>query len=336
MADRDLNRRGSRALVPLAASLGAANVLAWLWAAASLGTSPAMMGTAALAYGLGLRHAVDADHIAAIDNVTRQLRQQGRRSTTVGLFFSLGHSTVVLLATIGIVLSATAFRDRFDEFRLFGSTVATLVSALFLFAIALINFGILIGTWRTLGRLRAGGPLDAPLLLDGPLNRLLRPAMRLIRRSWHMYPLGFLFGLGFDTASEIGLLGMSAAEAAHGMPLWSILVLPALFAAGMSAIDTADGVLMLYAYDWAFIRPQRKLYYNLAITAASVAVALLVGGVELLGMIGDRLGLQGAVWDQVAALNGHMGLLGYGIIAFFALLWGGAALMLGRGRPTRA
>jgi len=321
---------GGRRVLLLAAGLGAANLAAWLWALATFRAYPMLLGTAVLAYGLGLRHAVDADHIAAIDNVTRKLRQAGQRPATVGLFFSLGHSTVVVLATLGIVASATAFRAEFARLQEIGGAIGTLVSAGFLFVIAAVNAAILCGTWRTLLRLRAAPAAEADwqglLAGDGPLARLLRPAFRLIGRSWHMYPLGLLFGLGFDTASEVGLLGISAAEAAKGLPLWSILVLPALFTAGMSLVDTADGVLMLNAYDWAFARPLRKLYYNLAITFLSVLVAVLVGGIELLQLAAARLGLDGPFWRAVGAAGDHFGLVGYLVIGMFAALWLGSAV----------
>jgi high-affinity nickel-transport protein len=326
--------RPGRTLIPLAAGLLAANLAAWWWAIAAFHATPMLLGTAVLAYGLGLRHAVDADHIAAIDNVTRKLRQDGERPSTVGLYFALGHSSVVLLATIGIVGAAATFRPEFARLHAVGGTIGTLVSGFFLLVIAAVNAAILCGTWRALRRVRAGGqaaPQDA-LAASGPLARLLRPGFRLIRRSWHMYPLGFLFGLGFDTASEIGLLGLSAAEAAKGLPIWSVLALPALFTAGMSLVDTADGVLMLHAYDWAFARPVRKLYYNVVITSMSVLVAALIGGVELLQLIGDRFGLDGPVWQAVAAVNAHLGLFGYLVIGLFAVLWLGS-ILLTRAKP---
>lgn len=315
-----------RRLAGLGGGLLFANALAWAWAVAAFHGRPVLLGTAALAYGLGLRHAVDADHIAAIDNVTRKLRQDGGRPLTVGLFFSLGHSTVVFLASVGIVITAGAFRSRFESLQNWGGTVGTLVSALFLFVIAAVNAVILLGTARRLRAVRRSHSADAgePPMADGPFTRLLRPAFRLIRSSWQMYPLGFLFGLGFDTASEVGLLGMSAAEATRGLPVWSILVLPALFTAGMSLVDTADGALMLHAYDWAFERPLRKLYYNLAITAVSVAIAVCVGGIELLGLLAGRFGLSGGAWGVASALSAHFGLLGYGIIGVLAVMWLGS------------
>ena len=308
----------------------AANLAAWLWAVAAFRHHPILLGTAFLAYGLGLRHAVDADHIAAIDNVTRKLMQEGKRPVAVGLYFSFGHSTVVVLASLGIAVTAMAFKSEFVAFQNIGGFVGTLVSATFLLAIALMNFVILAGITRTFLRVKAGGryveeDLDMLLAGRGLLARLFRPLFRMIRKSWHMYLLGFLFGLGFDTASEIGVLGISAAQVSGGMMLWSIMVFPALFAAGMSLIDAADSILMLGAYGWAFLKPLRKLYYNMAITFVSATVALLVGGVETLGLIGEKLALKGAFWSDIGALNGNFGTIGYLIIAVFAVSWIGSA-----------
>lgn len=326
-----------RPVAGLAAVLVAANAGAWLWAVLVFRDYPVLLGTALLAYGLGLRHAVDADHIAAIDNVTRKLRQEGQRPVTVGFWFSLGHSTVVILATVGIVTSAVAFKGTFDRLHAVGGVIGTVVSAALLFTVAAVNLAILGGTWRRFRRLRAGDPVQEEelyglLVGDGPLTRLLRPAIRLICRSWHMYPLGLLFGLGFDTATEVGLLGLSAAEAAKGLPVWSVLVFPALFTAGMSLVDSADGVLMLNAYDWALARPLRKLCYNLTITFVSVVVALLVGAVEVLGLISDRFGLEGPVWRAVGAVNREFGLIGCVIIGVFAALWVGSVVLCRSGR----
>ena len=312
----------------LSAFVIAANVAAWLWALAAFHAHPILLGTALLAYGLGLRHAVDADHIAAIDNVTRKLMAEGKRPVAVGFFFSLGHSTVVVLASLAVALAAMTFRSQFEAFRAIGGFVGTLVSATFLLAIAAMNFAILASIARSFLRVKAGGAeedLDALLAGSGLLARLLRPLFRMIRASWQMYLLGFLFGLGFDTASEIGLLGISAAQGSGGLMLWSIMVFPALFAAGMSLIDTADGILMLGAYGWAFMRPLRKLTYNMAITFVSAVVALLIGGVEALGLIGEKLALKGAFWNGIGALNGNFGTLGYLIIAIFVVCWIGSA-----------
>ena len=273
-----------------------------------------------------MRHAVDADHIAAIDNVTRKLMQSGKPSEGAGLFFSLGHSSVVVLASLGIALGAGALNTRFAGLKDVGGVIGTSVSALFLFAIAIANLFILAGVYRAFQRVKQGGRLiedDLDLLLSGfgVLARIFKPLFRLIRASWQMYPLGLLFGLGFDTATEIGVLGISAAAAAKGLSVWSLLIFPALFTAGMALIDTTDSVLMTRAYGWAFVKPVRKLYYNLTITAVSVLVALLVGSVEVLGLAADRLALHGAFWNAVAALNNRFGALGYLIVAVFAFSW---------------
>ncbi len=324
VTDRAANLRGK--IIGIYAILIGANALAWAWALAAFRDHPVLLGTALLAYTFGLRHAVDADHIAAIDNVTRKLMQDGKRPVAVGFFFSLGHSSVVALATLLIATTASALQLRFAAFRAVGGLIGTGVSALFLFLVAMVNLMILAQVYQAFARVRQGGRLvaeDLDLLLAqrGLLGRIFRPLFRVVSRGWHMYPLGFLFGLGFDTATEIGLLGISAAEASHGLSIWSILVFPALFTAGMSLVDTTDGILMLGAYGWAFVKPIRKLYYNLTITFVSVLVALLIGGVEVLGLMADRLGLEGRFWGAIGALNANFGLIGYLIIGLFALSW---------------
>ncbi len=304
----------------------AANVGAWAWAVTAFHDHPVLLGTAALAYSFGLRHAFDADHIAAIDNVTRKLMQDGKRPISVGFFFSLGHSTVVVALSIAIAATTAALQDRFDAFKQVGGVVGTLVSAAFLFVVALANIAILVSVYRVFRNVKRGGKLveedlDHLLAGRGLLARIFRPLFGIVRRSWHMYPLGFLFGLGFDTATEVGLLGISASQASQGSSIWSILVFPALFTAGMSLLDTTDSVLMLGAYGWAFVKPIRKLYYNMTITAVSVVVALLVGGVEALGLLADKLGLQGGIWDLIGSLNDNFGLLGYVIVGLFVVSW---------------
>jgi high-affinity nickel-transport protein len=233
---------------------------------------------------------------------------------------------VVVLASAVIALTTSALQGRFDGFKLAGGTIGTLVSAIFLFVVAAANFVILLSVYRTFQEVRRGGAfveedLNHLLAQRGILGRLFRPMFRLISRSWHMYPLGFLFGLGFDTATEIGVLGIAAAQASKGLPIWSIMVFPALFTAGMSLIDTTDGVLMLGAYGWAFTKPIRKLYYNLTITFVSVLVAVLIGGIEALGLLADRLNLEGPFWLYVGKLNENFGSLGYLIIAIFVVSW---------------
>jgi high-affinity nickel-transport protein len=302
------------------------NVGAWLWAFFTFRHYPLLMGTSFLAYSFGLRHAVDADHIAAIDNVTRKLMQEGKRPVAVGFMFSLGHSTVVVLACVVIAATALAFKTQIDSVREIGGLIGTLVSAFFLLIIAAINLVVLRSVYQTFRRVCRGEPYveeDFNMLLAdrGFLARIFRPMFRIITRSWHMYPLGILFGLGFDTATEIALLGISASEVSRGLSIWSILIFPALFTAGMALIDTTDGILMLGAYGWAFVKPIRKLYYNMTITFVSVLVAVVIGGIEVLGLIGDKMHLSGAFWDFMGSLGEHFGMIGYLIVGLFIVSW---------------
>ncbi|SFP24668.1 high-affinity nickel-transport protein [Bradyrhizobium sp. Ghvi] len=305
--------------------LVAANVAAWAWAFAAFGDQPAVTATALLAWVFGLRHAVDADHIAAIDNVVRKLMQTRETPRSVGLYFALGHSSVVVIATMLLAFGVVSLGGD-SLLKDAGSLIGTSVSALFLLAIAAINLAIFAGLWRTFRAAREQGihdaaGLDALLAHRGFLARLLGPMFRLVTKPWHMFPLGLLFGLGFDTATEIGLLSISATEAARGASFTDILVFPALFASGMALVDTADSALMVSAYRWAFVDPMRKLWYNLTITGASVAVALLIGSIEALGLISDRLGLSGGVWALVDSLNESLANVGFVVIALFVIAW---------------
>jgi len=317
-------RRGK--VTGIYAILVGANIAVWSWAFLQFRDSPFLLGTAFLAYSFGLRHAFDADHIAAIDNVTRKMMQEGRYPIAAGFFFSLGHSTVVVGLALAVALTTTALQGHFDALKVIGGTVGASISALFLFAIACTNILVLIQVWRALQAVNRGGSLDAEdvdniLAKRGFLGRFLRPAFALIERSWQLYPLGLLFGLGFDTATEVGVLGISAAQAAHGLSVWSILVFPALFTAGMSLMDTTDSTVMVGAYGWAFVKPMRKLYYNIAITLASVVAALVIGGIEVLGLIGDKFGFEGPLWRAVAVLTENFGVVGYSIVGFFIVCW---------------
>jgi high-affinity nickel-transport protein len=321
---------GANRLAPKATGLFGAliavNLLVWAWAFAAFRGYPMLLATALIAYGFGLRHAVDADHIAAIDNATRKLMQEGKRPITVGLFFSLGHSTVVFAASLVIALSASSLQQRFPGLIEVGGVVGTLVSVFFLIGIAIINFFVLVGVYRIFRRVRRGKryteeELNVFLAPRGLFGRLLRGILRLISHSWHMYPLGFLFGLGFDTATEIGLLGISAAEASKGLSVWSILVFPALFTAGMSLVDSSDSVLMVGAYGWAFTNPVRKLYYNLVITGFSVAVAVLVGAREALGLVGNKFGPESGLLVMADATGARSEALGYLVVAVFVAAW---------------
>jgi high-affinity nickel-transport protein len=310
------------------ALLGAANIALWALAVAVFHHYPLLLGTCFLAYGFGLRHAVDADHIAAIDNVTRKLMQQGQLPVSVGFFFSLGHSTIVFGLSAAVAATSLALKSQFNALSNWGNIFGTLVSASFLLAIAVMNLLILLSVIGTFRRVKAGGAYcdeDLNLLLArrGFFGRIFRGLFRIVDHGWQMYPVGFLFGLGFDTATEVGLLGMAAAAATKGLPVWSIMVFPALFTAGMALIDTTDSILMLGAYGWAFMKPMRKLFYNITITAVSVLVAVAVGGVETLGLIQGEYNLTGSLWNPIAAVNGDaaFGLLGYAIIGIFIAAW---------------
>ncbi len=310
--------------------LGCVNIGAWIWAFVSFHDKPALLGTAFLAYTFGLRHAVDADHIAAIDNVTRKLMQEGKHPVSVGLFFSLGHSTIVVVASLIVYSIAATVEKNFDVVKDVGGIIGTSVSALFLVAIALMNIVILRGIWRTFQEVRKGGNFNDQnpemLMGGGLMSRIFRPLFRMLSRPWHMYPIGFLFALGFDTATEVALLGISAAVAVKGLSLGTMAIFPLLFTAGMTLVDTTDGILMVGAYGWAFIKPIRKLYYNLTITFVSVIVALIVGGIEAVGLLKDQLKLSGGVWDIIGSLNDNFGTLGFLIIGVFILSWVGSVI----------
>ncbi|MEH2316264.1 HoxN/HupN/NixA family nickel/cobalt transporter [Nostoc sp.] len=322
----DSSRNVRRKVINIYAFLISVNILVWVVALIAFHSYPLLLGTAVLAYSFGLRHAVDADHIAAIDNVTRKLMQENKRPVAVGFFFSLGHSTIVVLASVAIALTASTIQKDFPSFQKVGGLIGTSVSALFLLAIAAINMVVLWDVYKTFQSVKRGGTYDDQSLDEflnqrGLLGRFFRPLFRLIDSSWKMYPLGFLFGLGFDTATEVGLLGISASQAAKGLPIWSILLFPALFTAGMSLVDTTDGILMLGAYGWAYVKPIRKLYYNMTITFVSVLVAVIIGGIEALSIIGDQLEMKGSFWDFISNLSDNFGTIGYLIIGIFVLSW---------------
>ena len=305
------------------------NVLAWGLALAASISYPILLPTAFLAYTFGLRHAVDADHIAAIDNTTRKLMQDGQRPVAVGLFFSLGHSTVVVALSVAVALFASLITD-IPALQEIGGLIGTTVSAVFLLVIGIINLVVLIDIYRMFRRVAGGGAYSEATLEEflnerGLLARIFRPMLRIIRKSWHMYPLGILFGLGFDTASEVALLGLAATSGANHVPIVFILVLPALFAAGMSLVDATDGVLMLGAYGWAYVKPIRKLYYNLNITFVSVVIAFAIGGIEVLSIVAERFGLHGGFWDFARDLD--FAIIGFGIIAVFVVSWTASTLI---------
>jgi len=320
-SSRDLRRK----IMGIYALLIAFNIVAWVLAFAGFSLKyPALLGTALLAYTFGLRHSVDADHISAIDNVTRKLIQEDKRPVAVGFFFSLGHSTIVVALSIGIAIAAAFIQTTIPALKSAGGLIGTSVSALFLYLIALINILVLWEILQTFRKVKRGEEyndqtLDAFLNQRGLMGRFFRPLLRLVDRSWKMYPVGVLFGLGFDTATEVGILGISAFEAGKGLPVLYILIFPLLFTAGMCLLDTTDGILMLGAYGWAFVKPVRKLYYNLNITLVSVLVALVVGTIEVISIISGPLNLSGGIWDYLSKLD--FGFLGGVIIGIFVLSW---------------
>jgi high-affinity nickel-transport protein len=312
-------------LIGIYSVLAVLNIGAWVCALIVFHGTPVSLALMLMIYGLGLRHAVDADHIAAIDNVTRKFMEDHRRPVAVGFFFALGHSAVVLMVTM-VVARAARMLGRFQSFRDLGGTISVCVSTLFLLAIAVMNILVFLSVYKTYRQVRAGGAhveqdLSAMLNSGGLLSRLFRPLFALVTQSWHMLPLGFLFGLGFDTATEVAVFSISISQVAQGVSLWGVLVFPALFAAGMSLVDTTDGVMMLGAYEWAFVNPLRKLYYNMTITLLSVAIALLVGAVEALGLLGHKFALNGALWRLIATLNANFTDLGLFIIGLILVAW---------------
>jgi high-affinity nickel-transport protein len=316
---------GRSELVRLFGPLILANAAIWALALMLFGTNPVLLGAASLAYLLGIRHAVDPDHIAAIDITTRKLMHHGpaarRRPALTGLYFSLGHSTVVWIASIGIALAAATAAPGVERLRELGGLLGTAVSVFFLFAIAITNLVVLkslfvaIRRQRTSGSLAEAAQFEARFSPGGPLARLARPLFRLVTRSRHMFLIGVLFGLGFDTATEIAVLGISAAAASHGMPIWTILVFPALFTSGMSLVDTLDSAFMTRAYGWALVEPQRKLFYNFTITFASVLIAVGVGVAQLAALL--PLGRPLRFLPEFAS-SSYAGLC---FVALFALLW---------------
>lgn len=274
-----------------------------------------------LAYLMGLRHAFDIDHIAAIDNSVRKLIQQNRSALGVGFYFSLGHSSVVFIMVVIVAISVKWAQAKLPQFQEIGGAIGATVSGSFLLIIGLINVVILFQLIRVIRRLRNGSmpTLQAQELLAGGglIYRLTAPIFRFIDRSWHLYPLGFLFGLGFDTATEIGLLTMSATTANQALPIFGILSFPILFAAGMSLMDTADGIFMTKAYRWAFTNPIRKMYYNLTVTSISIGAALLIGFVQLAHILSERNIVKGSFWTWIDGLEFEM--YGYALVGLFVI-----------------
>lgn len=313
-------------ITALYAFLLAFNVLAVTWAIVAFSDRPTLLGTALLAYVLGLRHAVDADHIATIDNVVRKLMQEGKHPLAVGLFFSLGHSLSIVLAVAAIAAAAFALQGQFQQFKSIGSIIGTGASAFFLLTVGAINLVILRSVWQNFQRARHGndgGSEEIDLLLSGTgfMSRILRPLFRMVTASWQMLAVGLLFGLGFDTATEISLFTVAGGQATGGLSFGNVMIFPALFTAGMTLVDTTDSVLMVGAYGWAFLNPLRKLWYNLTITAISVVVALLIGGIEALGLVGNKFQLEGAFWVAVSDVSESLSNFGYLVVGLFLTSW---------------
>ena len=297
--------------------------------------NPALAGLGTLAYTFGLRHAFDADHIAAIDNTTRKLLQDGQRPLGVGFFFSLGHSTIVFSLAAGLAVAAKTVNSRIPEFQNYGGYIGASVSGTFLWIIGILNLIVLIDILRIFFAMRTGAydaeKLEKRLLDRGLMNRFyLAKLSQRINASWKMYPLGVLFGLGFDTATEVGLLAIAAGVATHNVPFLAVLSLPILFAAGMSLMDTADGAFMSQAYGWAFSNPIRKIYYNITVTTLSVTVALLIGSIELLQVFSTKFALTGGFWDWLNNLD--FGQIGYAIVAAFIITWAISVLVWKKAR----
>ena len=320
-----------RRLAGFFGSVGLLHIVGWGLLLLYGASHPGFLALGGLAYTFGLRHAFDADHIAAIDNTTRKLLQTGKKPVGVGFFFSLGHSTVVFLIAVALGLAVKSIVQGVvganGELRDIGGAVGTLVSGTFLVVIGIVNLAVLLDIVRVYRRMRRGEydreSLETELVAGGLMTRIFGRLFRVIEQSWQMYPIGFLFGLGFDTASEVALLAISAGAAAQGLPFTAVISLPLIFAAGMSLMDTTDGAFMSKAYSWAFASPIRKVFYNLTVTSLSVFVALFVGVVELLQILIGALKLRGGIFDAIANFD-LFGSAGFVIVAAFVLAWGAA------------
>jgi high-affinity nickel-transport protein len=332
---RDSFDRGERRrLAGFFGGVGLLHVAGWGLLFAAAAGQPTILALGGLAYTFGLRHAFDADHIAAIDNTTRKLLQDGRKPVGVGFFFSLGHSTVVFIIAAALGLTVKWIVDGVagngGQLKTVGGMLGTVVSGGFLVLIGVLNLVVLLDIVRVYRRLKAGGydhnSLELDLTAGGVMSRIFGRLFRVIRHSWQMYPIGFLFGLGFDTASEVAILAISAGAAAKGLPFVAVIALPLIFAAGMSLMDTADGAFMAKAYSWAFTSPIRKVFYNLTMTSLSVFVALFIGGMELMQALIRGFGLKGGAFSAIASFD-LVGRAGYFIVAAFVLAWVAALLI---------
>jgi nickel/cobalt transporter (NiCoT) family protein len=319
-----------RKVIGIYAILLSVNVVLWAVSLVTAVRYPVFLALGATAFALGLRHAVDADHIAAIDNVTRKLMQENKRPVGVGLFFSLGHSTVVFVVAVLVGLGAAALRAGISNgsstLEQTASLIGTGISAFFLLAMAAINILILVQIVRAFRSATRNGMYDETqvetyLNQRGFFARIFRGLFKTVDKSWKMYPVGILFGLGFDTATEIGLFVLAGSVGTVQVPAYSAFLLPLLFMAGMSLVDTTDGVMMLGAYGWAFVKPIRKLFYNMTITLISVLVALVIGGIEVLSIMARQFSLSGGIWYFVRDISGNFGWVGAGIIGIFVASW---------------
>ena len=310
--------------------LVAANLIIWAWAWLHLQHQTALLGTAVLAYSFGLRHGLDADHIAAIDNVTRKLMQEGGRPVAVGFFFALGHSMVVVLASILVACAAKSFAIYLPQIQAYGGLASAIISTTFLLVIGLFNAFLLADLYRAYRRGKngvAGIEIDASGPIKGSmLARLCAPVFNKIRHSWQMMPLGFLFGLGFETATEVAVLSTAAMHALRGVDLPTILLFPALFTVGMLTVDALDGVLMVRVYGWAYVNPMRKLRYNLVLTLISTLLALGIAAIGMVSLLQVSFDLQGALWRSISSLENHYMTLGIMIIGVFLRGWTGSSL----------
>src|SRR5256885_5436297 len=334
LLSQSFDRGERRRLAGFFGSVGLLHIAGWGLLLVYAASHPAFLALGGLAYTFGLRHAFDADHISAIDNTTRKMLQSGKKPVGVGFFFSLGHSTVVLLIAVALGLAVKSIVQGVvggGELGNIGGAIGTLVSGGFLVLIGLMNLVILLDIVRVYRKMRRGDydreSLDAELATGGLMTRLFGRMFRLVDHSWQMYPIGFLFGLGFDTASEVALLAISAGAAAQGLPLGAVISLPLIFAAGMSLMDTADGAFMSKAYSWAFASPIRKVFYNLTVTSLSVFVALFVGVVELTQILVEKLNLHGGVFDFITSFD-LLGQAGYVIVAAFVVTWAAAFVII--------
>ncbi len=314
---------GKRTWLPYAIIVGVLHIIGLSLLCLGGKTSPVLFGMGFVSYTLGLRHAFDADHIAAIDNTVRKLVQQNRNPAGVGFFFSLGHSSVVFFMAIITATSVQWVKQELPQLQEVGCLIGTIVSGCFLLIIGFINVVILKDLYKVFLEMRDGkydaNQMENLLLSRGLMGRFFSPLFRIVNKSWHVFPLGFLFGLGFDTASEVALLAISAGAAQSSIPLTGVLSLPILFAAGMSLMDTADGIFMTTAYRWAFATPLRKVYYNLTVTTISVSAALFIGVIELVQALTSKLGLKDGFWGWIQELD--FGWLGYVLVVLFIMSW---------------